>query len=595
MENLIARLTKFIDIEYDTENTKTDAIWKLPLEDRIAKGEAIGNLSAHFVGTENGPSMIALKAIFECPDNISKFREGTPVDVSGHGIKFKGEISQESGKKIEVLTDQWSGYAKIPKHLVDSSGWVIDRTKTDIRHILKDPILNLKLQPENLRRIDGILSGTILPGFKESERVSRMQQANGLMLDVSQKTAFAEAMIAENYYLIQGPPGTGKTWVLAYLATELAKEGKNVLVTAFTHTGINNALQKINKVTGYPHTVKMGKSHQLDGLNYDDAIVKTTESNIGSAGYSSSSRGVIVGATAFALSTKRLKGFPFDVLIFDEASQMTVPMAVSAMIAGKKCIFIGDHQQLPPIIDETQTDKELARSIFEHLFQYAPGTMLQTTYRMHQDINAFPSQHFYAGRLKPDASAATRILQYTTAPQTHQDILRTDEPAVFVDLGHTGQGTRSPQEADLIAELVEQLLLSGIKPKDIGILAPFRAQVRLIKAALEQRISDEKTVKKIFVDTVERIQGQERDVVLISLTTSDLKMAAEKAEFFFKPQRLNVAITRAKMKRITLGSSNLFKARSENPDLQKCMDLFRAFYEASKVVRYDTTADIDLF
>jgi superfamily I DNA and/or RNA helicase len=72
-------------------------------------------------------------------------------------------------------------------------------------------------------------------------------------------------------------------------------------------------------------------------------------------------------------------------------------------------------------------------------------------------------------------------------------------------------------------------------------------------------------------------------------------MAAEKAEFFFKPQRLNVAITRAKMKRITLGSSNLFKARSENPDLQKCMDLFRAFYEASKVVRYDTTADIDLF
>ena len=151
------------------------------------------------------------------------------------------------------------------------------------------------------------------------------------------------------------------------------------------------------------------------------------------------------------------------------------------------------------------------------------------------------------------------------------------------------------QEADLIAELVEQLIQSGIKPKDIGILAPFRAQVRLIKAALEARITDEKTVKKIFVDTVERIQGQERDVVLISLTTSDLKMAAEKAEFFFKPQRLNVAITRAKMKRITLGSSNLFKARSDNPALQQCIDLFRAFYEASKVVVYDRTADIDLF
>ena len=595
MENLIARLTKFIDTEYDTENTKTDEIWKMPLEDRIAKGEAIGNLSAHFSGMDNGPSLIALKAVFECPDNISKFREGTPVDISGHGIKFKGEIMQESGKKIEVLTDQWSGYATIPKHLVDSTGWVIDRTKTDIRHILKEPILNLKLHPENLRRIDGILSGAILPGLKESDRMARTQQANALKLDASQKTAFVEAMIAENYYLIQGPPGTGKTWVLAHLATALAKEGKNVLVTAFTHTGINNALQKINKVTGYPHTVKMGKKHQLDGLDYDEASVKNTDSNIGSAGYTANSRGVIVGATAFALNTKRLKGFPFDVLIFDEASQMTVPMAVSAMTAGKKCIFIGDHQQLPPIIDETQTDKELARSIFEHLFQFSSGTMLQTTYRMNEDINAFPSQNFYAGRLQPDASAATRILHYSTPPQIHYDILRADEPAVFVDLGHTGQGTRSVQEADLIAELVEQLIQSGIKPKDIGILAPFRAQVRLIKAALEARITDEKTVKKIFVDTVERIQGQERDVVLISLTTSDLKMAAEKAEFFFKPQRLNVAITRAKMKRITLGSSNLFKARSDNPALQQCIDLFRAFYEASKVVVYDRTADIDLF
>lgn len=595
MENLIARLTKFIDIEYDSENSKTDEIWKLPLEERIAKGEAIGNLSAHFVGGENGASLVALKVIFDCPDNISKFREGTPVHVSGHGIKFKGEISNESGKKIEVATDQWSGYATIPKNLIDSTGWVIDRTKTDIRHILQEPILNLKLKPDKLHQIDGILSGTILPALKESERTARTQQAEALKLDPSQKMAFVEAMIAENYYLIQGPPGTGKTWVLAHLATELAKEGKNVLVTAFTHTGINNALQKINKVTGYPHTVKMGKKHQLDGLDYDEANVKNTDSGIGSAGYTANSRGVIVGATAFALNTKRLRGFPFDVLIFDEASQMTVPMAVAAMTAGKKCIFIGDHQQLPPIIDETQTDKELARSIFEHLFQYAPGIMLQTTYRMHQNINAFSSRHFYGGRVLPDITAASRILQYVNPPQSHFEILRTDAPEVFVDMLHAGQGVRNQQEANLIAELTVNMLQAGIKPKDVGILAPFRAQVRLIKTALEERIPDEKILKKIFVDTVERIQGQERDVVLISLTISDLKLAKEKADFFFKPQRLNVAITRAKMKRVTVGSSNLFKATSDNPELQKCIDLFHAFYEASTVVKHDTTADIDLF
>ncbi len=595
MENLVQRLIKFIDIEYDTENKKTDEIWKMPLDERIAKGEAISNLSAHFDGIENGPSYVALKVRFDCPDNISKFREGTPVNVSGHGIQFKGEISNDSGKSIEIVTDRWSGFATIPKNLINSTGWTIDRTKTDIRHILQEPILNLKLHPDKLRRIDGILSGTILPTLKESERAVRVQQAETLTLDASQKIAFVEAMIAENYYLIQGPPGTGKTWVLAYLATELAKEGKNVLITAFTHTGINNALQKINRVTGYPHVVKMGKKHQMDGLDYDDTTIKNTDSGINSAGYGPQSRGVIVGATAFALHTKRLKGFPFDVIIFDEASQMTVPMAVSAMTAGIKCIFIGDHKQLPPIIDQAQTDQELARSIFEHLFQFAPGTMLQTTYRMHQNINAFSSQNFYNGQLKPDITAATRTISYLTPPQQHFDILRADAPEIFVDLKHIGLGMRSPEEADLIAELVEELMRCGIRAKDIGILTPFRAQVRLIKSALEARISDDKILKKIFVDTVERIQGQERDVVLISLAMSDLKMAVEKADFFFKPERLNVAITRAKMKRITVGSSNLFKARSENPEMQKYINLFQAFYEGSTVVSFNTTTDIDLF
>ncbi len=595
MENLITRLTTFIDIEYDSENEATEQIWKLPLEERIAKGEAIGNLKAYFRGAEGPSWMTAFSVSFDCPDNLSKFRPGTPVQVSGHGISFTGEISNELRNNISVLINRWDGFPSIPNNLIESTDWVIDRTKTDIRHILKTPILGLKQNPNKIHLIDGILSGKILSEQDETQRANRTQSATTLQLDKSQQTAFVEALIVKNYYLIQGPPGTGKTWVLAHLATELAKEGKNVLVTAFTHTGINNALQKINKVTQYPHTIKLGKPHQLDGLDYDDASVKTTDGAIGAAGYGINSRGIIVGATVFALHTKRLRNFHFDVLIFDEASQMTVPMAVAAMAVGKKFIFIGDHQQLPPIIDETQTDKELARSIFEHLHQFAPGTMLQTTYRMHEGINAFSSEHFYDGMLQSAPSAAGRLLIYSHPPKKYVDILRADLPEVFVDMAHSDQGMRNMLEANLIADLTEQLLLSGVKPKDIGILAPFRAQVRAIKSALEGRITDDKVLKKIFVDTVERIQGQERDVVLISLTTSDLKLATEKANFFFMPQRLNVAITRAKMKRITVGSSNLFKATSDDPEIQKSINLFREFYEASTVVVHDITAEIGLF
>lgn len=368
MENLIPRLCKFIDIEYDTEIASTDQLWKLPLEERVTKGEAIQNLKAQFITMAFGGSKMVIGVHFTCDSNISKFREGTPVIVSGHGIKFKGEITSEERNSIEIGMNQFDGYPSVPEHLLKSSGWVIDKAKTDIRHILKQPIQNLPLNTSRYNLINGILDGSILPELDELARSKAEQLASTAQLNESQRKAFIEAFIAKNYYLIQGPPGTGKTWVLAYLAAAFASEGKNVLITAFTHTGINNALQKISKVTGYKKTAKLGKKHQSENLDYDGANVSIGE-DLRAHGYDQSTKGVIIGATAYAPNTKKLKGFPFDVIIFDEASQLTVPLAMAAMAAGTKFIFIGDHKQLPPIISPQQQDVELSKSIFEYPFQ----------------------------------------------------------------------------------------------------------------------------------------------------------------------------------------------------------------------------------
>jgi len=284
MENLIPRLLKFIDIEYDSQIEDTDKIWKLPIEERVGKGDAITNLQASFVkGYPNldpweiedamiedaylgdGDFIDAITVTFISGQNISKFREGTPVVISGHGIQFKGDLVSEEGNKIKVEMNRFDGFPKIPSFLKESKGWTIDKAKTDIRHIVKGPIQNLAYNAERYNLIAGILSGAIRPLF-DPDLLIRAEQIAPSTLNPSQRKAFIEAFASNNYYMIQGPPGTGKTWVLAHLAAAFANDGKNVLVTAFTHTGINNALKKVKEVTGYAKTAKIGKKYQADYL-----------------------------------------------------------------------------------------------------------------------------------------------------------------------------------------------------------------------------------------------------------------------------------------------------------------------------------------
>jgi DNA replication ATP-dependent helicase Dna2 len=531
---------------------------------------------------------------FKTGQNISKFREGTPVLVSGYGIKFKGDLVSEDGNKIRIEMNRFDGFPTIPSHLKESKGWTIDKAKTDIRHIVKGPIQNLSYQRDRYDLIAGILSGVKRPSFDPALR-ARAEQIAPAALNPSQRKAFVEAFSANNYYLIQGPPGTGKTWVLAHLAAAFANEGKNVMVTAFTHTGINNAIKKVKEVTGYIKTGKIGKKYQADYLNDDDVTVTNGES-LAIHGMNFQSRGVILGATVYAPNTRKLKGFPFDIVIFDEASQITVPLAVAAMSAGTKFIFIGDHKQLAPIVSENQQDKEFSKSIFEYLFQYTSGTMLQTTYRMNKDINRFPSMVFYDGKLVSDPSAADRRLSFKNAPNQFQQILDPEVPDIFVVLAHTGVTTYCQAEASLIANMVMEALRSGIQPKEIAIVTPYRAQVRLIQNALAALLAETNIdIKKIFIDTVERIQGQERDLVFYSIVTSDPKLILEKANFLLQPQRLNVALTRARKKRIVVGSSVLFDLQAADPEVAGWLKIFRAYYDSATRVSVEVDSNEDIF
>lgn len=389
MESLIDRLNRAIDIEYDSKNQEVAEALKTPIADRVNKGDTIENAFAEFIPDFNNEgSIVFTKVKIKCEDNRSKFRETSPVVLSGHGEAFKLDVLEDNDTEMTLEVGFMN--ENIPQSLNKKNGWRIDEAAVDIRHIVKKSTFILRSEPEKHRLINGIFEGKILPDIPTNQLNNGKEIASKTKLNTTQKEAFANAYATNNYYLIQGPPGSGKTWLLAHLAHQFAKEGKKVLITAPTHTAINNALQKCSTLTQYQHIIKVGKSNQKEGLNYDGSTAKNSP-DFRNTGHSNNSRGIIVGATCYSPHTRKLEFMEWDIIIIDEAGQLGIPLAIAAMVKGKKFIFIGDHKQLPPIIAENHTDVVFQKSIFEHLHQFHPGIMLDITYRMNKWINDFPS------------------------------------------------------------------------------------------------------------------------------------------------------------------------------------------------------------
>lgn len=572
----ITALKRFVHVEYDTQTQQVRQMWALPVNARVAEGEAISDVEI--------VQSTWTRMVLRCRDNLSKFRMGDNLLLNQGNPMIGGYsciLEEDHDNELVIIP----GYGVRFEGFQNRSGWVLDRDVVDIRHILLGTLQLIADTPKLESFFRSLLAGQILPRINPGLERASSGKIRTAGLNPSQTEAFSRAYATENYYLIQGPPGTGKTWVLAHLAATLAREGQRVLITAFTHRAINNALRKIVKTTGYPKVIKVGRKQYADDLVWEDGRVLNFD-KFSSGPYSSTEQGLIVGGTCFAVQTSSLNEVEFDTVIFDEASQVTLPLAFAGMLAGRKHIFIGDHRQMAPVVTGQHTDEWVSRSIFETLYQYAPGTMLDITYRMCAEINSFPSQYFYGGRLVPSNEARARRLKLNRKPRNYAQLLDPDVPDIFGEISHTRRGMRSPEEAEVAAGIAIEAVYCGVAAEEIAIVAPYRAQGRIIRKRLRQLASPDMLpeIEKIVVDTVERIQGQERDIVIISLTTSDPVHAAKRAEFFFQPNRLNVAITRPRVKRIVLGSPYLFSAQLTDTKLNAWLENFRALYKHSHVI-----------
>ncbi|RUS93125.1 hypothetical protein DSM106972_097190 [Dulcicalothrix desertica PCC 7102] len=574
----IDTLKRFINVEVDTETRKTKERWQKPIHERVQEGYSIDKVEVIEVS--------GTKAWLRFSENISKFDKsdnlilsrGNPTDKE----KFKCTIIEENDSEFLV----GAAYGQSFDNLYPSEGWVLDAGIIDVRHLLIGALTKLANNPTKREQILGILNGAIKPSFNAKNLTSSQYLVDSNALP-KQKEAFQRAFATDNYYLIQGPPGTGKTWLLAQIAVSLARLGQRVLITAFTHSAINNALQKIVQVTGYNKVIKIGAYDKTEGLSWNGDNVPNYEKFI-RVPKELDTEGLIIGSTCYATCTKALENVNFDTVIFDESGQVTLPVAVVGMMAGKRYIFIGDHKQMPPVIVGRHGEQWVTRSVFETLFNHAPGTMLDVTHRMNAEINDFPSQCFYDGKLNPSPIAKQRCLQLKMAPTQHVDILDPAKPNIFVEVHHQNRGMRSPEEAKLIGAIVHEALVCGIKASEIAVVVPYRAQARLIRQQLQKTASEYgiAVLTSVLVDTVESMQGQERDIIIASLTTSDPIHAAQRAEFYFQLNRLNVAITRSRVKRIVVGSPIIFETEPKQKEHRSWVQCFKNFYLQSTILTH---------
>ncbi len=574
---LLQQLVDLIQSEQHASQQRLLQRWEQPLEQKLLQGWTQG--FTHLERREDGQSFWAYLDTSE-----SRFREGDLLCLH-QGAPLENPLQRQA--QLELEDDQrWLLRCRADYGLFERyTGGVCyaDLDQLDLSHYYYKTLEEVANSQHGQTNLLPLLSGQLLPSFNPADYEYAELLALSEGYNAKQAQAVALGYAAETLTWIQGPPGTGKTRVLSLIARLLVERGEQLLITAHTHMAINHALNKIY-AQGVP-VVKVGPAAQRRGL---EAEIPSVES-LDNWPERPRAQGYVVGATPFATCNQRLEFYDFDCVIFDEASQITIPLALMAMRKCQRYIFIGDQQQLPPVLLSRSVLETETCSIFSRLTdQHSDhGVMLEQTYRMNRWLSAWPSQQFYAGRLHSVGANTERRLALHSAPRSLAPILHPAHSAVFVVTPEPRARHYNRREAQLVVAVCQAVHADGLALADIGIITPYRAQGRLIRGLLAAAFGYQ-AAKTVIADTVERMQGQERELIILSLSSSDPQYLQSVAEFFFQPQRLNVSITRAMTKLIIIGPLLDADFHSEHPQLQSWITTYQQLIKHCPQFRLNT-------
>ena len=418
-------------------------------------------------------------------------------------------------------------------------------------------------------------------------------------LNPTQERAVNEVLWAKDVAVVHGPPGTGKTTTLVEAINETLMKESQVLVCAQSNMaldwiseqlvdrGINvlrigNPTRVNDKMLGFTYerrfeshpdypqlwairkAIRELRSHRKRGderfhQKFEHLKARATELEIRiNSNLFDEAR--VVASTLVGSANRVLEGMKFGTLFIDEAAQALEAACWIPMRRVTRVVLAGDHCQLPPMVKSIAALKAgLGKSLMERIVEHKPDvvTLLKIQYRMNEKIMKFSSDWFYHGEVE-------------SAPQTrNRGILDLDEPIEWCDSkvddeeGDSGEsfvgesfGRINKAEAQLTLDTLEDYFKKIGKQRildehiDVGVISPYRAQVQYLRRLIRKRESFKPYRHSISVNTVDGFQGQERDIILISLVRSNDQ---GQIGFLNDLRRMNVAITRARMKLIILG------------------------------------------
>jgi ATP-dependent RNA/DNA helicase IGHMBP2 len=426
-------------------------------------------------------------------------------------------------------------------------------------------------------------------------------------LNPSQLAAVSFAISTPRLALIHGPPGTGKTRTLVEVVRQCLRAGERLLLTAASNTAVDTLAERLIASgvpllrLGHPARVasavaastldarleasdarkrsrrlmseanelrrKIEKRRARNNLSYEERRALTAEARA----LMSEARGQLelarelifndaklVCATAAGVDPGLLARFQFDRVVLDEATQAADPIALIPLLLAPRAVMAGDPCQLSPTLlgPRATAPEGLSHTLFERLAQrHGPRVvrLLDTQYRMHAALMQFPNESMYEGQLKAAPEVASRVL--AELPGVRADALRPG-PLVFLD--SAGQGwtdrrtqdqpsTSNPGQAERVAVEVQRILRRGLAPADLAVIAPYDAQVRLLRDLLRAEVDS-----GLEIGTVDGFQGREKEAIVVDLVRSN-----EDGEIGFLKdvRRMNVALTRAKRFLLVVGDS----------------------------------------
>ena len=483
------------------------------------------------------------------PDNYSKLRVGDKVTLNDIHLasSFDATITDVFFDTITVMCD---------KQLDISSSFTIEQKSPQLINTL-------------ISCLEGIYSGIpgaaflrLLSGEEPFEKedflkvnvddIPNFDKIKELM-NAEQLNAVSNMLEYPPVHVLQGPPGTGKTLVLAATAIATAHMNREVVVIANTHHAVNNALKKIKSIDKKSTVIKVGSLLKAEEL--DDTVIKfSTFKEYYEFSYKNRKKkrsGHIIGLTIWgALTYLGLRHHahfrPYHALI-DEASLMPLSLAtILGKTAPSVCLF-GDSRQMQPIFRSELEQNIMSKSILDYCAENIEGVtvdVLHTTYRMNNEITECVSKAFYEPygiRLVSSEISSENRLEYHGNSESLQWINIETESEYLEE---------NREEAECVSNIVKELLSIGLNHNDIAVVTPFRKQVSLIRSMTRNIVAEDDMP---LIDTVERLQGQDVDCVIISF----VKTSASNVDFIFNPNRLNVMISRAKRKVFIITSNEV--------------------------------------